>query len=152
MDVFNDLDDETTALIIQFQLEDSAALIAAVEGKGKGRDCDLSDAQVALELYGQDLQRSETYFKDHQLSRSISLACMRDGDRILATRLEEQTCVRDHEMACELSGLPVPRAVEPLIPIRTGLNVPPPLTVRAIEVPRPAAPLIPTVLKRKTTG
>ena len=110
---FDSIDEDTAALIIQLQLEDSEAIIATAEGKGKGREGELHDVQVALQLYRGYMQQVETFFTDRKMTKSIAQACQTDGNIVTASRSEEQTFANDHELACRLSGQPVAKPVDP---------------------------------------
>jgi len=102
--LFDDIDEATAALIIQLQLEDSAAIVAAIDRKGKGIEGELSDIQLALQLYQEDMHRSNTIINDRQMTKSIAQACLTDGNVITVSRSEEQASANDHQMACRLSG------------------------------------------------
>ena len=110
--LFDGIEEATAALIIQLQLEDSEELVATVERKGKGREDELSDIQLALQLFREDMQRYDTVIKDRQMTKSIAKACQTDGNIVSASRSEEQTSADDHEMACRLSGQSVEMPID----------------------------------------
>jgi hypothetical protein len=49
------MDEASAALIIQLQIQDSQQLSDAYGTKGKGREGELSDSQLAAYLYREDL-------------------------------------------------------------------------------------------------
>jgi len=110
--LFHEIDEATAALIVQLQLEDCESIITTVEGKGKGREGELSDTQLALQLYQEDMQRNDAVIKDRRMTKSIAQACQTDGNIVTASRSEEQTSANDHELACRLSGQPVERPLD----------------------------------------
>jgi len=50
MDLFDDLDNTSAALIIQLQLQDSTALAAETEANRKGSERDFPECQLTLDL------------------------------------------------------------------------------------------------------
>ncbi|KAH8586700.1 hypothetical protein B0O99DRAFT_665658 [Bisporella sp. PMI_857] len=99
------MDDATDALIIQLQIQDSQQLFEEYEGKGKLREGDLSDAQLAIYLYQEDLQRHALILSDRQMTQSIAQACIRDGDYLTSALSQEQTAASDRQTACRLGGV-----------------------------------------------
>lgn len=85
MDIFDDMDTATAALIVRLQLEDSEEQFESLVGKGKAREGGLSDAQFALQLYKEDLERNVAIVADEQMSRNIARACILDGEIVIAT-------------------------------------------------------------------
>jgi hypothetical protein len=75
VNVFNAMDEPSAALIIQLQIQDSQRLSEAYEGKGKGREGELLDSQLATDLYRDDLERYTSILTDRQMTRSIARAC-----------------------------------------------------------------------------
>jgi hypothetical protein len=113
MDVFATMDEETAALIIQLQIEDSQELSAISEGKGKGKEGDVSDAELALGLYNEDLRQRASIIQDRQMTKSIARACQTDGNALAASLAEEQTAATDRGAAGRLGGVTAPAPVEP---------------------------------------
>lgn len=109
MDVSNNMDDDTAALILQLQLEDSQELFTTCEGKGKGREGDISDTQLALNLYREDLERNVSIINDRKMTRSLARACQTDGNALAASLCEEQTAASDFAEACRLGSIAAPR-------------------------------------------
>ena len=105
MNVFNYMDEDSAALIIQLQIQDSQQLSALYEGKGKGREGYLSDCQLAMNLYLEDLERNASIILDRRMTRSIARACQMDGNVVTTSLSQEQTAASDRETACRLGGL-----------------------------------------------
>ncbi|XMA13408.1 hypothetical protein WAI453_006199 [Rhynchosporium graminicola] len=111
MDVFSSMDSETVLLILQLQIEDSNELFSSCEGKGKGIEGVLSDTQVAVRLYHEELQRSATIIKDRNMTRSLARACLTDGNMLVFSYSQEQQESRDRRVALRLGGVPAPRVI-----------------------------------------
>jgi hypothetical protein len=105
MDMFADMDFETATLILQLQLEDSNELFESCEGKGKGREGELSDSQVAFQTYKEDLERTAAIVADRKMSSSIARACVLDGDVVVESLSQEQAAAGDRDIACTLGGV-----------------------------------------------
>lgn len=56
--------------IVKLQLEDTASLAAST--KGKQREGTISDAELALQLYNEDLQACQNILNDRQMAQSIA--------------------------------------------------------------------------------
>jgi hypothetical protein len=78
--MFDFMDEASAALIIQLQIQDSQQLSEAYGTKGKGREGELSDSQLSINLYREDLLRNASILADRQMTRSIAQACQTDGD------------------------------------------------------------------------
>ena len=113
MDIFNCVDIATAALTIQFQIQDSAELFEGFSGKGKSRDGQSSDSQIAARLYKEDLERNASIVADRQMTISIAIACHTNGQLLTASLLQEQSAASDREAACKLAGVPIPEPVAP---------------------------------------
>ena len=78
-----------------FDAEACKGLIKEVQketgAKGKQREGTLTDADLALQLYVEDLKRTEAALSDRKIAQSIATAVIRDGPIIdSAYRKEEQ--------------------------------------------------------------
>ncbi|KAH6664454.1 IBR domain-containing protein [Halenospora varia] len=112
--IFDFMDEASAVLAIQLQIQDSQQLSEAYGTKGKSREGELSDSQLSINLYREDLQRNASILADRQMIRSIAQACQTDGE-ILATSLsQEQTAARDRQTACRLGGIADPNSIPPL--------------------------------------
>jgi hypothetical protein len=103
--MFSFIDEDSAALIIQLQIHDSQLLSARYEGKGKGREGEPSDWQLAINLYQEDLERGASIVADRQMARSIARACQSDGNFLTTALSQEQAAASDREIACRLGGV-----------------------------------------------
>jgi len=94
--LFAEMDESTAALIIQLQIEDSQELSSSIVAKGKGREGEVSDTQVALAIHLEELQRNVTVIKDRQMTKSIADACQRDGEIVAVLRSQEQAAAAEY--------------------------------------------------------
>jgi len=99
---FQDMDPLTLAAIVQMQLEDSQEL--ATMAKGKQREGVVTDAELALQLYTEELQACDATLADRNLAQSIALAVLRDGNLIHREYEREQQLARDREFAERLAA------------------------------------------------
>lgn len=107
------MDEATAALIFRLQIEDSEELRETFEGKGKGREGEIPDALLALQLHTEDLNRNSTLITDRLMARSIAQACRIDGVVLTNIILQDHDCAGDREVACKLSGVAPPAPIEP---------------------------------------
>ncbi|KAL3426422.1 E3 ubiquitin-protein ligase ARI5 [Phlyctema vagabunda] len=105
------IDEETASLIIRLQIEDSEELDRTA--KGKGREDQLTDAQLALAFYREELERTASVVSDRQMTRSIARACQTDGDVLSNSIYQEQAAANDRAVACRLGGAATPPHMEP---------------------------------------
>lgn len=110
---FNAMDEPSQALIIQLQIQDSQRLCEACEGKGKSREGELSDSQLAADLYREDLERYASILADRQMTRINARACQTDGNLLTTSLSQEQTAASDREIACRLGGVADPNSIPP---------------------------------------
>jgi hypothetical protein len=78
-------DDKTAVLILELQLEDTKKICAA--SKGKGREGEVSDAALAVQLYKEELERIVSIITDKKITRSIHNATRTDGAAVAASVL-----------------------------------------------------------------
>ncbi|PVH84534.1 hypothetical protein DL98DRAFT_485129 [Cadophora sp. DSE1049] len=105
------MDSETAALILQLHIEDSDELFSSCEGKGKGIEGVVSDTQIALQLYRDELQRNANIISDQNMTRSMARACQTDGNMLALSFSQEQRETRDRQVALRLSGEAAPLAI-----------------------------------------
>ncbi|RDL37534.1 uncharacterized protein BP5553_04967 [Venustampulla echinocandica] len=106
------IDDQTAALIIQFQLEDSRLLAEEHGGKGKAREGSISDSQLAFQLFAKDLKCKATLVADTHMAKSIARACQTDGGALATAQSQEHSAIVDRQMACHLGGVTVRTPVD----------------------------------------
>ncbi|KAF8847452.1 hypothetical protein BDZ45DRAFT_636984 [Acephala macrosclerotiorum] len=111
--MFDFMDEASAALIIQLQIQDSQLLSEACETKGKGREGELSDSQLSINLYREDLLRNASILADRQMTRSITRACQTDGELFTSLLSQEQTAASDRQTACRLGGVAGPNSIPP---------------------------------------
>lgn len=114
------MDSKTASLILQLQIEDSTNLLSSYEGKGKGIEGVLTDTQLALQLYTEELERNATIISDRHMTRSLARACQSDGDILALSFSQEQREARDRQVAMRLGGLDVPLAIAGIEVVANG--------------------------------
>lgn len=105
------MDDLTAALLIKLQLEDTEKILSSF--KGKAPEGELSDNELALQLYKEELEGNACILSDRRMTRSIALAVQTGGNIIAESLSQEQSSARDQDMACELSGIRASSGVMP---------------------------------------
>ncbi|KAI1822268.1 hypothetical protein F4861DRAFT_515432 [Xylaria intraflava] len=95
-------DDETLSLILSLSRED-AKEVASIS-KGKQAAGSLSDAEFALQLYAQELDRAATYLSDRIMTRSICFALQADVNALLESERLERVAENDRRIAIDLSA------------------------------------------------
>ena len=93
----HELDDETATLILQLQSADLEELLNA--NKGKGRDGELSDTDLAAATYQQELQAMNTILTDRCMGRSLTRAVISDAALLNEPLAEENAAARDRALA-----------------------------------------------------
>ncbi|KAH8883133.1 hypothetical protein GQ53DRAFT_664268 [Thozetella sp. PMI_491] len=91
------LDAESLRIAVELQLGDLADL---VDKKGKGREGDESDLQVALQIYKSELEEYQQILSDRSICRSIAQTVSRDGDLVSAA---ERLAIHGRLITTELS-------------------------------------------------
>ncbi|KAL8999132.1 MAG: hypothetical protein Q9169_001911 [Polycauliona sp. 2 TL-2023] len=120
-----DVDDASAALILQLQREVMEELKGS--SKGKQRENEVSDIDLAIDLLQQDLQETSTILTDRCMSRSLARAVIEDSafltaevaredamahDRLVAQRIEqggETDCSKGSSGGPELDDLTMAR-------------------------------------------
>ena len=97
---FDELDDETASLIIQLQREDVERLTRS--SKGKQREGEISDADLALQLCMEELTLFAPFRADLQMARSVGTAVITDVALLNEESQLEHQASRDREMATRL--------------------------------------------------
>jgi hypothetical protein len=82
------MDDSSAALAIQLLVEDSEQL--SINSRGKSREGEVSDAELALSYFEQDLENTSVIIADRQMTQSISAAVRTDGNVLTELMSQEQ--------------------------------------------------------------
>ena len=104
MDALSTMDEESALLILRLQLEDSLTFSDPKTEKGESKEGEMTDAELALNVYREDLERATTIASDRQMSRSITQACQSDALVIAHSQHQEQLAISDREHARQLEG------------------------------------------------
>ncbi|KAF7163758.1 hypothetical protein CNMCM5623_008516 [Aspergillus felis] len=100
------MDAASSAVILDILREDITDTMNRTKGKQPaGR---LSDAELALQLWQDELDNYSRSLEDERLARSIARAVVDDGVAVTTARQEELRASDDHRLALGLSGQPVP--------------------------------------------
>ncbi|PNY27573.1 Uncharacterized protein TCAP_02501 [Tolypocladium capitatum] len=91
------IDDESLRLILQLHLEDLEDLES--NKKGKQRDGEMSDFDLAINMYKDSLETSLTQHHDQRMCISIAKAVVSDAPMIQACSNEEELATQDRAMA-----------------------------------------------------
>lgn len=102
------LDDATATLILHLQRQDIAEIQSA--SKGKGRNGEVSDAELALTVYEQELEAIDTVLSDRCMGRSFARAVVTDAALLNESLAEENFAVRDRALAHSLAQVNTPSA------------------------------------------
>nr|POF06925.1 putative e3 ubiquitin-protein ligase ari4 [Quercus suber] len=100
-DTHEHMDPLTLDAIVQIQLEDSQAV--AKLAKGKQREGEMTDAQIALEMYAEDLNACRNTLDDRKMARSMAIAVNRDGQIIREAYQQEAQHAKDHQVDADIS-------------------------------------------------
>ncbi|KAH6896008.1 hypothetical protein B0T10DRAFT_587620 [Thelonectria olida] len=104
MEMFN-LDDPSVSLMIQLHLEELQQL--GNSSKGKGREGEQSDSDVAAQIYKAELEYFKSVVSDRSMCKSIAQAVISDGALVNQLRREDQEEAQgagDQEMAMNLGN------------------------------------------------
>ena len=97
----HELDDETATLILQLQSRDIEELMSLK--KGKGRNGDISDADLAVTIYQQELQSMSVILADRSMGKSLTRAVISDAAVLNESLAEENAAARDRVLAHSLA-------------------------------------------------
>ncbi|KAH8156640.1 hypothetical protein CIB48_g11610 [Xylaria polymorpha] len=113
-------DDESLSLIFSLLHED--ALQVKSRSKGKQAEGALSDADLALQLYAEELKQANMYVSDRRMTKSMQEAVQTDIDALLECQRVESVAQRDRQIAVACSEGRAPRLTQ--VPIDTHPGVP----------------------------
>lgn len=91
------LDALTLNAVMEMELEDSTAIAGSV--KGKQREGAVSDAELALEMYIEEIRACQRVLEDRKMAQSMALAVHRDGRMISEAQKREDQVARDRRLA-----------------------------------------------------
>jgi len=122
VDGYWSMDLQLLSAVIQLQLQDSEELSGS--GKGKQREGTLSDAQLALMMYTEDLMSTNAILEDRRMAQSMAMAVIRDGQVLQRAHEQETQFDQDREIARNLqdsdeSGFDAHCATKPQPPVET---------------------------------
>lgn len=98
------MDDATAALLLQLQLEDIDEYIGNIREKGKSREGEVSDIELALQLEKEELQRNATILSDREMTKSIARAVVADAPVLGEAARGELDAAADRAIALRLAG------------------------------------------------
>ena len=98
---FGAVDEPTASLILQIQSQDVNDLLNVK--KGKSREGDVSDADLALEIYHGELEKRAVIQRDQTMARSLTRAVISDAELLKDSITEETRAIYDRAMAQRLS-------------------------------------------------
>ncbi|CAK7242699.1 MAG: hypothetical protein STHCBS139747_004196 [Sporothrix thermara] len=101
-DVLNPIDAQTLAVAIELYLEDINDF--KTHRKGKNRQDDITDEDLAMEAWQAELQAFSQLTMDRALCESIARAVVQDADLIGAAVQEDVQAAEDRNIALEMSG------------------------------------------------
>ncbi|KAJ4266128.1 hypothetical protein NW762_004108 [Fusarium torreyae] len=102
------IDDASLMLAIQLQQEDLELWESS--RKGKHKEGEIPDSELAFETYRQELESFQTLVSDQALSLSIARAVEADQGILSALAATDEQSSKDHEYALRLSDDPNARA------------------------------------------
>lgn len=118
---FQSMDPLTLSTVIQMQLEDTKELTA--RAKGKQREGTVTDAELALQMYTEDLINTNAVLTDGKMAQSMAMAILRDGQFIQRAHQQEDQIARDRQMAANLQAdAPIPMDTDPTSKTRSSFK------------------------------
>ncbi|CAJ2511441.1 Uu.00g070660.m01.CDS01 [Anthostomella pinea] len=98
-------DDDSLRLILDLLAADVSAITSSSKGKQpKGQ---LSDEELALQLYAEEVEGAAVFASDRRMTRSIQSAVQTDADALTQSEREERMAQNDHDISASLSrGMP----------------------------------------------
>jgi hypothetical protein len=100
------MDAASSAVILDILREDIRNTME--QSKGKQPAGQLSDQELALHIWQEELDNYNRSLEDERLARSMARAVVDDGVAVTTAQQEELRASDDHRLAFELSGQPVP--------------------------------------------
>ncbi|KAK3491135.1 uncharacterized protein B0T23DRAFT_318018 [Neurospora hispaniola] len=100
------LDLDTLKLTVELYLQDLHELQAAAKGKGKRREGETTDLEMAIATYEAELASVNQHLADRAMCASIADAVRQDAIAISEAVQAEEQARQDRQMACSLGGVP----------------------------------------------
>ncbi|KAF5532505.1 IBR finger domain-containing protein [Fusarium napiforme] len=97
---------DSSSLMLAIQLQQQDLNIWEQSVKGKQREGNLTDSDLALEACRIELEAMTAQISDHALALSIARAVDADAQIIMEAQLAEEQAARDHEYALRLDADP----------------------------------------------
>ncbi|KAG9250615.1 uncharacterized protein F5Z01DRAFT_665335 [Emericellopsis atlantica] len=94
------IDNASLDLITKLQLEDAESLL-----KGKHAVGHLPDAELAVQMFKEELEQLQTFIADDIMCRSIAEAMLSDTEAIQRSLDEEQQAIYDREYATNIDSM-----------------------------------------------
>ncbi|KAJ3552282.1 hypothetical protein NPX13_g11156 [Xylaria arbuscula] len=115
---WSSIDDNSLTLIVSILSDDASN--ARSTAKGKQPERALSDAELALQLYTDELHRAAVYVSDRRMTRSVQGTVQTDTDILIESEWHENVARHDREMAAAQSAGRPHTHTE--LPANTGLS------------------------------
>ena len=96
------MDEETADIVLSLQIEDMNRLLEPLTETQKITTT--SDGHLALIDYRSELEVRLRSIRDRRMGRSIARAVHDDGPAVQEARLQENTAMRDRDVACRIGG------------------------------------------------
>jgi hypothetical protein len=111
--LLDSIDEPSRRLILEIMEQD--AIEASNSSKGKQRAGMLTDGDLALKNWSDQLHESSTVLQDHKMAKSIAKAVLEDGVALTIVAQEENRALADCKLAFQLAGQrPPPTQGQPL--------------------------------------
>lgn len=101
------IDDATANLMVQLQCQDLVQMQDA--SKGKRRENDTSDSDVAMQMMQQELEQLKIAVSDRSMSRSLAQAVITDAEVLRDMAVKDGLAGNDRVLAQRLSRVRYPR-------------------------------------------
>lgn len=98
-------------MILQLQLEDIRDLEQRC--KGKEKEGEITDADLARKVYEEDLMAMGHVLGDRRMARSVGAAVQMDGQTLTSHQAVEMRATEDRRVAFRLDGRAAPSSTEP---------------------------------------
>ncbi|KAK3493427.1 hypothetical protein B0T13DRAFT_490167 [Neurospora crassa] len=100
------LDLDTLKLTVELYLQDLHEIQAAAKGKGKRREGETTDLEMAIATYEAELASVNQHLADRAMCASIADAVRQDAIAISEAVQAEEQARQDRHLACSLGGVP----------------------------------------------